>query len=155
MRHLPIAVLSFAISTSLGACDRIPKAAALKNTAAEDPLAGDLDRMEAGIRIAAANKRIDELERKVRAFEATPDKIDLELLTQRVTALEVKSVGDETPASQGGPATKTAQPMSSPPRTGTEARQSPVVKPKLTLPELENRPRLAMPAEAKSFSLGK
>jgi len=153
--HLSTAVLSFAILTSLGACDRIPKAPASKNAAAVDPLAGDLDRMEAGIRIAAANKRIDELERKVHALEETPEKIDLELLTQRVTALEVKSVGDEAPASQTIPATKTAQPMSSPPRTGSEARRSAVVKSKLTLPELENRPRLAAPAEAKSFSLGR
>jgi hypothetical protein len=136
----------------MGACDQIPKAPASKSAEAIDPLAGDLDRMEAGIRIAAANKRIDELDRKVGALEATPEKVDLELLTQRVTALEVKSAGDGAPTSQAAPAAEAAQPTRSTPRTGSKAARSPVVNSRLTLPELENRPRLATPAETKSFS---
>ena len=154
MRHLSIAVLS-SILVSLGACDQPPKAPASKRAAAVEPLAGDLDRMEAGIRIAAANKRIDELEHKVGALEATPEKVDLDLLTQRVAALEVKSAGDTETASQAVPPAKTPQPINSPSRTGSEARKSPIVNSKLILPELESRPRLATPAEAKSFSPGR
>ncbi|WP_156362447.1 hypothetical protein [Sphingomonas sp. Leaf208] len=152
MRRLSIAVLLFAIIGSLGACDRNPKASASKNAAAVDPVAVDLDRMEAGIRMAAANKRIDDLERKVGALEATPETINLDLLTQRVTALEVKSAGAEAVASQAVPVAKADQAVSGTPRPGSEPRRSPAGKVKLTLPELENHPRLATPAETKAFS---
>lgn len=104
------------------------------------------------IRIAAANKRIDELERKVSTLEATLETIDLDLLTQRVTALEVKSAGAEAVASQTAPALKATQPISGTQRSGSQARRLPAGKYKLPLPELENRPRLAPPAETKSFS---
>ncbi|WP_165911549.1 hypothetical protein [Sphingomonas sp. PP-CC-3A-396] len=153
MRHPSIAVLSFAILTSLGACDRDPKAPPSENGVVKDPVAGDVDRMEAEIRIAAANKRIDELERKVGALEATPEKIDLELLTQRVTALEVKSVSDQATQPQVAPAPRT--PASDALRSETGVRRAPTKSPKLTLPELENRPRQASPAEAKAFSSGR
>lgn len=155
MRHIPIAVLSFAIIGSLGACDQIPKAPAAKKAVAADPLAGDLDRIEAGIRITAANKRIDELERKVGALEATPEKIDLDLLTQRVTALEVKTVGDEASVAKVAAASNVPQPVGRTPLTGSEVRRSPAGSPNLTLPDMENRARIATPAEAKSFSPGK
>lgn len=109
--------------------------------------------MEAGIRIAAANKRIDELERKVSALEATPEKIELDLLTQRVTALEVKALTGQATEPQGAPDPRT--PSSDTLRSGTGARRAPTGNPKLTLPELDNRPRQATPAEAKAFSSGK
>lgn len=155
MRQFLIAFPSFAIVGVLAACDQIPKAPASKQTVAADPLAGDLDRMEAGIRIAAANKRIDELERKVGALEATPEKVDLDLLTQRVTALEVKAAGGDASVSKVAPTSSATQPMEGAPRTSSGSRGSPTGNAKLTLPELENRSRLATPAEAKAFSPGK
>lgn len=154
MRHINTAVLSLAILGSLGACDQFPKAPALKKAVAADPLADDLDRMEAGIRIAAANKRIDELERKVGALEATPERIDLDLLTQRVTALEVKSAGDGASVVQVAPASS-PQPFGQTAPLSREVRRSPAQRSKLTLPDLENRPRLATPAEARAFSPAK
>ena len=133
-------------------CDQRRTQPAVKAATHEDPLVQDIKQMEYGVRLSAAAKRIDELERKVAALEATPEKLDLELLTQRVTALEVKSVGDEATVSQAAPASKASQPMSGTPRTGSESRRSPNGNSKLTLPELENRPHLATPAEAKAFS---
>lgn len=153
MRRPSIAVLSLGILTTLGACDRVPKASPSENGVSKDPVAGDVDRMETGIRIAAANKRIDELERKVGALEATPEKIDLDLLSQRVTALEVKAFSDQATELQAAPDPKTSS--SDTPRSGTGARRAPTGNPKLTLPELENRPRQATPTEAKAFSSGK
>lgn len=153
MHHVSRVALSFAVLVSAGACDRIQKVPESKNASAVDPVAADIDRMEAEVRIAAANKRIDELERKVGALEATPEKIDLELLTQRVTALEVKSGSDQATEAQVAPAPRT--PSSDTPRSETGVRRAPTKNPKLTLPDLENRPRQATPAEAKAFSSGK
>ena len=133
-------------------CDQRQTQPAVKAATHEDPLVQDIKQMEYGVRLSAATKRIDELQRKVAALEATPEKIDLELLAQRVTALEVKSVGDEATVSQATPALRAPQPMSATPRTGSKARRSPIGNSKLTLPELENRARLATSAEAKAFS---
>ena len=75
-------------------CDRTSSPTPANATVAQDPIAADVDRMQADIRIAAANKRIDELERQVGALQATPDKLDLDLLTRRVEALEAKVQGE-------------------------------------------------------------
>lgn len=93
-----------------------------------------------------ANKRIDELERKVDALEARLERGDLALLTLRVTTHEVKSAGDGATAS-GRPRQRR---LLNPPAVRREReRRSPVVNAKLTLPELENRPHLATSAETK------
>lgn len=108
--------------------------------------------MESGVRLAAANRRIDELERKVGALEATPEKLDLDLLAQRVTALEVNAISKPALAFRGVPAADVTRSDNVLSQTGNEARRAPASRSKLTLPELESRPRLASPAEAQAFS---
>lgn len=117
----------------------------------------DLERLEARVRIAAANKRIDELERKVGELEDTPEKLELDLLTNRVTALEVKAGGpllaSETPPLK--------EDFSLLPPTGTSPKQRKSLRQPakrvspLNLPDLENRSRLATSAEANAFSMKK
>ena len=118
MTNFSKTIMSLACLILVAGCDQAstptPKAA----KAAEDPITADVDRMEAGIRIAAANKRIDELEREVGALQATPEKLDLELLTNRVEALEAKVGGDAS--SPGKPLGKTTSEPSQTPRSGSK-----------------------------------
>lgn len=105
MTHFHRAILSLACLTLMAGCDQPPSSPVAKAKATQDPIAADVDRMEADIRIAAANKRIDELERQVGALQATPEKLDLDLLTRRVETLEAKAGGDAS--SPGKPSGKT------------------------------------------------
>lgn len=113
--------------------------------------------MDADVRIAAANKRIDELERQVGELQSTPEKLDLDLLTKRVTQLEVNAV-NVVPLS-GMPLTKdvtgTSSTASHDPRPYESTRQPSKRTSTLNLPDLESRSRLATPVEAKAFSLKK
>lgn len=127
-------------------CDQtsVPTSTPTAAKAVEDPLKADVERMEAGIRIAAANKRIDELERQVGALQATPEKLDLSLLTDRVTALEAKAGGaassSEKPAGQG------ASGIGQNSRSGSvsdTSRQAKRQTSNLSLPDLEARKSLS------------
>lgn len=151
-------VLLLASVLSLAACDQAPKPADVKGTSDQDSVAQNLARLDGGVRIAAANKRIDELERQVGELQSTPEKLDLELLTNRVTALEVQASSAASQASVAAPkdgpkdASAALRTTSKEPQQSEYARQPAKRAPKLTLPELENRPRLATPSEAKAFT---
>lgn len=151
-------VLLLASVLSLAACDQAPKPADVKATSDQDAVAQDLARLDAGVRIAAADKRIDELERQVGELQSTPEKLDLELLTNRVTALEVQASSAASQASEVPPkdglkdASTAPRTPSKDPQESEYARQPAKRPPKLTLPELENHPRLATPREAKAFT---
>jgi uncharacterized coiled-coil protein SlyX len=112
----------------------------------------DIKQAEYEVRLAAANKRIDELERKVGALEVTPEKLDLDLLTQRVTALEVNAGDAVVQVPMIAPAAAKVRSGGNAPRAGGEAGRRPAGVPKLNLPDLENRPRPATPSEVKAFS---
>lgn len=115
--------------------------------------AGEVARIDADVRITAANKRIEELERQVGQLQSTPEKLNLELLTARVAALEVRAAGtsnDGIPTSSGE---RSGARVATPATTRTEAKtESPSVP---RLPTLENRTRLATPDEAERFARGK
>lgn len=136
------AITSLSCLTLMAGCDQM-SAPTSKPTAAkvvEDPLKADVERMEAGIRIAAANKRIDELERQVGALQATPEKLDLSLLTDRVAALEAKAGSDAS--SSGKAAGQTMSGVGQSPRSGSVSdtpRQAKRQTSNLSLPELETR----------------
>jgi hypothetical protein len=115
----------------------------------------DVKQVQYDVRLAAAYRRIEELERQVGELKGTPEKIDLELLTQRMMALEAKTVGDNEPALQAPPAARASEPITSLSRTGTYAPRPPAVRSKLILPDLENQWRMATPSEAKAFSARK
>jgi len=125
-----------------------------RKVAKQDPLVQDLDRLEAGVRIAAANKRIDELERQVGALQATPEKLDLDLLSRRVEALEVKANGgaaDLTESSvkdTSGPSRSPVSAAPTPDRAATPVKRKPAPTP----PDAKARPRLATPDEIKDFT---
>jgi len=104
--------------TLMAGCDQPSSSTVVKAKATQDPIAADVDRMEADIRIAAANKRIDELERQVGALQATPEKLDLDLLTRRVETLEAKAGGDAS--SPGKLSGKTTSEPSQTPRSGSK-----------------------------------
>ena len=104
--------------TLMAGCDQPPSSTVVKAKATQDPIAADVDRMEADIRIAAANKRIDELERQVGALQATPEKLDLDLLTRRVETLEAKAGGDAS--SPGKLSGKTTSEPGQTPRSGSK-----------------------------------
>ncbi len=134
------AVTSLSWLILMAGCDQTSAPAPTAAKAVQDPLKADLEQMEAGIRIAAANKRIDELERKVGALQATPEKLDLSLLTDRVATLEAKAGGDAS--SPGKPSGQTTSGVGQSPQSGLLAdspRQVQRQTPKLSLPELETR----------------
>jgi hypothetical protein len=152
MRITSVAPLTLACLLSLGACDRGSSPSSAESVSTNTPLAQDIKQTEYGVRLAAANKRIDELERKVGALEETPEKLDLDLLTQRVTALEVASSSAAAPISTIAPATDKAQLGDIAPRAGGGVPRKQDRAPKLNLPDLEKQTRPATPSEAKAFS---
>lgn len=147
MRNLLTALLSFVCLVSLVACDRHRDPPAAKRSPSENPIVRETSQFETGVRLAAANKRIDELELKVHALEATPEKLDLDLLTQRVTALEVKASGAAAAFSEMASGNSATQSPSSAARGASEARRAPSGPSRLSLPDLENRPRVGTSAK--------
>jgi uncharacterized coiled-coil protein SlyX len=157
MPHFSKAMLLFACLCSVAGCDRpSPHAAATKNSS-QDPIARDVENMEAEVRISAATKRIDELERQVGELQSTPEKLDLELLTNRVTALEASQTGiTADPDASSTNATPVPLAVPAPlPRANGSKQTSPKRSSSLKLPELEARPRVATPDETKSFTRAK
>lgn len=158
MSYLFKALLPLTVLILVSGCGQASKKRATEKASDQDVVAQDIDKLESGVRIAAANKRIDELERKVGELETTPEKLNLDLLTQRVTALEVKANGSS--ASNTETSIPSDQPNNGRP-TSSAAQQSPATKrpptrsSTLNLPDLEKGPRLATPTEAKAFSPGK
>ena len=84
-------VLLLASVLSLAACDQVLKPTDVKGTLDQNAVAQDVPRLDAGVCIAVANKRIDELERQVGELQSAPEKLDLKFLTNRVIALEVQA----------------------------------------------------------------
>ena len=123
-----------------------------KSASVGDPVAQDIKQIEYGVRLSAANKRIEELERKVGALENTPEKLDLDLLTQRVTAIEIKSNDALAPVFTIPQVTGKAQSLGSAPSASGEVPQARIRWPKLNLPDLEKGARPATSSEAKAFS---
>ncbi len=152
MRTKLIARLTLILGLSLGACDRSLETKAANSAVSEDPVVQDIKQIEYGVRLAAANKRIDELERRVGALEDTPEKVDLALLTQRMTELEVRRVPALQEAPSFGLTVDKISPIVPPPRVTGKTPMAPAKAPKLTLPDLDKRGRVATAAEAKAFS---
>lgn len=76
----------------LAACSKAidqPSSASLDNSE-QQQLQRSLDETTLTVRLKVAEGRIVELEQQVGALQATPEKIDLQLLTQRVEQLEAK-----------------------------------------------------------------
>ncbi|MBD8621124.1 hypothetical protein IFT67_19630 [Sphingomonas sp. CFBP 13728] len=113
-------------------CDQTSSPPSAKAKAAQDPIAIDIDQIEARVRIAAAIKRIDELERQVSELQATPEKLDLDLLTRRVAALEAMGSG-------GASSPKPSESRQDKPRKVSKIRST----------ELESKSRAVQPTKPK------
>jgi hypothetical protein len=131
--------------TWLGACQQHDAPPTAKRAAAKSQIAQDISQIDIEVRLGVANKRIDELERKVGLLEDTPDKLDLELLTQRVTELELKASGNETSVLKIAPAPRIHRSADRATQAVGIVRQPPVKASELNLPELERRPQMATP----------
>lgn len=117
----------------------------------------DIDRLEAQVRISAADKRIADLERRVGELEANPEKIDLNLLKQRMADLDEKVV--LATSAQTEPKIAIAPTRDTKSTSGKSQPNASIARPRprpssLSLPELEKRARLATPAEVEAFNRG-
>lgn len=85
--------LRFASATllCLAGCDGdvLPRTKAGSTTTQDIAIEKDVLGIEAGVRLAAANKRIDELEAQVEALKVNPQTVDITLLKQRLEAVEL------------------------------------------------------------------
>lgn len=148
-------LLSFAAILTLQACDNTSRSETGSGSPKTAKIERDMSEFEDSMRIAAANKRIDELERKVAELEATPEKLNQDILDRRVAALELKTNADAAfavaaPSSEDrlGVYSLDSNAM----RPDTKSRRVPKRPSSLKLPDLESGPRLATPAEAKAFT---
>lgn len=151
-------LLSFSVLLMLQACGNPSTSEKPADTSRKTKIEQDMSKFEDGLRIAAANKRIDELDRKVAELEAAPEKLDLDVLSRRVSTLELKANADAAfvavaPSSENRMGVYHSDRNAI--RPDTNARQLPKRPPSLKLPDLETRPRLATPAEAKAFTPNK
>lgn len=137
-------------------CDPAPGRKAAIEKSASDPIVRDVGQLETNVRISEAEKRIDELEREVGELKLTPEKLNLELLTARVAALEAgresvvadpNDLAPNVPADSNSPARQAGRANGIAPTKTSRT-------PSLRLPSLEPRARLATPAEAKAFARG-
>jgi hypothetical protein len=76
-----------------------------KTVAGDEAIDRDASAIEAKVRLSAANKRIDDLEAKTEDLKTNSQSIDLELVRQRLEALEAKVYlsGDDNPSTAGMP----------------------------------------------------
>ena len=90
-RWLPILAATCLISSCgqpTGATQDVPTNPAANDVAA---MRNDIAAVEDRVTRETLTRRVDALEKRVGMLEVTPEKIDLDLLTQRVQALEAKS----------------------------------------------------------------
>lgn len=107
------------------ACSRpIDRSAAAEPGNDEQQMQRSIDQDLLAVRLKAAEARIVELERRVGALEATPEKVDLQLLTQRLEQLEAKVYAGSPP-----PAETPAVPDAPPATTPRRADAAPAPKP--------------------------
>lgn len=137
-------------------CDPVPSRKPPNEKSASDPIVRDVARAEAEVRIMDADKRIDELEREVGELKSTPEKLDLELLTARVTALEIgrSNVADGTKSFPPNAAVDPVSPAKPTDRSNSIAPGGAKRASSFNLPALEPRARLATQAEVREFTRG-
>lgn len=156
--HPAKVLLSFIAILTIQACDDVSHSETVYGRPRESKIARDMSEFEDGVRIAAANKRIDELERKVGTLESTPEKLDLDVLSRRVAALESETNAAAALATDVRSSKDNLGGFSSDSnaaRSDSNARRVVKRQPPLNLPNLESGPRLATPAEAKAFAPSK
>jgi TolA-binding protein len=156
MFHLKKLLLPLVGVALISACDQFPMPPAPGNPTRSEPIVQNVEEIEAGVRLAEADKRIADLERKVSELEATPQTLALDVLKQRVAALEAE-VADKESIAQARSLVpeqlkKRLSTDTSPVLPGRILGRSPTPTSKLNLPDLERKPRPATNAEEKAFA---
>jgi TolA-binding protein len=156
MFHLKKLLLPLVGVALISACDQFPMPPAPGNSTRSEPIVQNVEEIEAGVRLAEADKRIADLERKVSELEATPQTLALDVLKQRVAALEAE-VADKESIAQARSLVpeqlkKRLSTDTSPVLPGRILGRSPTPTSKLNLPDLERKPRPATNAEEKAFA---
>jgi TolA-binding protein len=156
MFHLKKLLLPLVGVALISACDQFPMPPAPGNSTRSEPIVQNVEEIEAGVRLAEADKRIADLERKVSELEATPQTLALDVLKQRVAALEA-DVADKESLAQARSLVpeqlkKRLSTDTSPVLPGRILGRSPTPTSKLNLPDLERKPRPATNAEEKAFA---
>jgi hypothetical protein len=156
MFHLKKLLLPLVGVALISACDQFPMPPAPGNPTRSEPIVQNVEEIEAGVRLAEADKRIADLERKVSEIEATPQTLALDVLKQRVAALEAE-VADKESIAQARSLVpeqlkKRLSTDTSPVLPGRILGRSPTPTSKLNLPDLERKPRPATNTEEKAFA---
>lgn len=156
MFHLNKLLLPLVGVALISACDQFPMPPAPGNSTRSEPIVQNVEEIEAGVRLAEADKRIADLERKVSELEATPQTLALDVLKQRVAALEA-DVADKESIAQARSLVpeqlkKRLPTDTSPVLPGRILGRSPTPTSKINLPDLERKPLPATNAEEKAFA---
>jgi TolA-binding protein len=156
MFHLKKLLLPLVGVALISACDQFPMPPAPGNPTRSEPIVQNVEEIEAGVRLAEADKRIADLERKVSELEATPQTLAIDVLKQRVAALEA-DVADKESIAQARSLVpeqlkKRLSTDTSPVLPGRILGRSPAPTSKLNLPDLKRKPRPATKAEEKAFA---
>ena len=128
------------VPLALCGCGSQPHENKPEHRSAAEAIERDVTAIEGGVRLAAANKRIDELEHQVAELQTNPQTIELDLLKARVEALETRTYANTDAGVPSLAATiAPTRRVAAPPVSLSEQRQ------RLTLPELEAAARLGAP----------
>lgn len=155
MFHLKKLLLPLVGVVLISACDQFPMPPAPENPTRSEPIVQNVEEIEARVRLAEANKRIADLERKVSELEATPQTLALDVLKQRVAALEAEVADKESLAQARSLVPEQLKRLStdtSPGLPGRNLGRSPTPTSKLNLPDFEKNSRPATNAGEKSFA---
>ena len=151
MQHFSRLSLPFVCLIVLAGCDPAPTANT--KSPAQKSIEADVGQVEEDVRLAAANKRIDELERQVAELQSTPEKLDLQMLSKRVDLLEAVTQGSAAGQTRADtPDLPDAKPNAKQPSQSSSA--TPIVPRRSANPLLQTpdtQTRLATPEEAKAF----
>lgn len=132
MRLLIVATLVLSASGCGPAAPTDPRTAAPTATkaAGDAAIERDVASIRADVTRTSETQRLNELERRIGRLEATPDKLDLELLATRVQALEGRAGIDGLGTPVALPGTPPAPARTpSPAKAPTSARKPPTAKP--------------------------
>jgi hypothetical protein len=133
-----IALLS--VLLALCGCGSQPHASKQEHRSATEAIERDVTAIEGGVRLAAANKRIDDLERQVADLKTNSQTIELDLLKARVETIETKIYAktDAGVSPSAALIVPTARAIAPPASRGGQGQR-------LILPELETAGRPVTP----------
>lgn len=142
------------LSLATAACDqpRYPDTPTAVDPNEKARVEEDLSRTEDRTRLALAEKRIAELQKRLDEMAVTPQTVEIDLLKARLTAVEAATFArsEQPPAATPSPA-----PTRTVPRPTTGSGQKDTARVPLQLRDLESAPRPASQSEKAAFNNGR